>query len=111
MYDYLHIGRAGDLENIKDKKLYRAFEMMPGVLAWLTLILIVVLSFLIPVFVAVFIILFDIYWLTKTLYLSFHLRVSYNRLKQNLKVNWLEKLSQLPVTSYHLSNPGLTFTI
>jgi len=108
MYDYLHIGRARDLENPKDKKLYRAFEIMPGFLAWLTLALIVVLSFLTPVFVAVFIILFDIYWLIKTIYLSFHLRVSYNRLKQNLKINWLDKLKNLSPSLYTIHDTRYT---
>lgn len=104
MNDFLHIGRASDLETTEDKKLYRVLEIMPGFLAWLTLIFIVALSFLAPVFVAVFIIIFDVYWLIKTVYLSFHLRVSYNRLKENLKVNWLEKLeTRKPWTNiYHL---------
>src|SRR3989344_2860089 len=102
MYPYLHIGRAGDLSDTRDRKIYRAFEMMPGVLAWVTLILIIVLSFVTPVFVAVFIILFDVYWFLKTIYLSLHLRVSYKRLRENLKVSWLDQLNKLQVTSYKL---------
>ncbi len=102
MYDYLHLGRATDLTNLKDRRIYRAFEIMPGLLAWLTLFLIIFLSYLVPVWVAIFIILFDVYWLIKTVYLSFHLRISYNKLKQNLKINWLERLNKLPVTSYKL---------
>ena len=95
MYDYLHIGRATDLSNKKDHRLYRALEIMPGFLAWSTLFLVVLLSFLTPFFMAIFIIAFDVYWLIKTVYLSLHLRVSYNKLKQNLKINWLEKLNEL----------------
>ena len=95
MYDYLHIGRATDLSNKKDHRLYRALEIMPGFLAWSTLFLVVLLSFLTPFFMALFIIAFDVYWLIKTVYLSLHLRVSYNKLKQNLKINWLEKLNEL----------------
>lgn len=104
MHDYLHTGRAEELESAKDKKIYRALEIMPGFLAWLTLILVIILSFLAPVFVAVFIILFDVYWLIKTIYLSLHLRISYNHLKENLKINWLEKLETIkPWTNiYHL---------
>jgi cellulose synthase/poly-beta-1,6-N-acetylglucosamine synthase-like glycosyltransferase len=75
--------------------LYRFFEILPGVLSWLTLILLVVLSWLTPVAVAIFIILFDIYWLMKTIYLSFHLRSTYKAMKANLKVDWLKKLEEL----------------
>ncbi|MBI4158234.1 MAG: glycosyltransferase family 2 protein [Candidatus Yanofskybacteria bacterium] len=101
-YKYLHIGRAGDLLNEKDRKLYRFLEILPGLSAWLTLILIVALSFLTPFFMALFIIAFDIYWLLKTVYLSFHLRVAYNRLKINSKINWLERLNSLPTSHFQL---------
>ena len=101
--NYLHIGRADDLERAKDRRIYRTLEIMPGLLAWVTLILMVVLSFKVPVFIAIFIIAFDIYWLIKTVYLSFHLRISYNRLRQNMKVNWLERLNQLSTFNFQLS--------
>ncbi len=70
----------------------RFFEILPGALAWLTLILVVLFSWKLPVVVSVFIILFDIYWLLKTIYLSLHLRAAFSEMKQNLKVDWLEKL-------------------
>lgn len=104
MYDYLHIGKATDLTNKKDHHLYRALEIMPGFLAWLTLFLVVVLSFLTPVFMAIFIIAFDVYWLIKTIYLSLHLRISYRKLKQNLKINWLQRLENLPPSVYEILN-------
>src|SRR3990167_214053 len=72
----------------------RFFEILPGALAWLTLILVVVLSSQAPAFVAVFIILFDIYWLLKSLYLSFHLRSTFREMKKNLGVDWLRKLKE-----------------
>jgi cellulose synthase/poly-beta-1,6-N-acetylglucosamine synthase-like glycosyltransferase len=68
--------------------------MIPGLLAWTTIILMFVLSWLAPFFVAIFIILFDVYWLLKTLYLSFHLRTTFSKTRENLKVNWLNKLIQ-----------------
>src|SRR3989344_8609419 len=103
MDSHLHIGRAGDLENLRDRRVYRTFEILPGFLAWITLITIIILSFLAPVFIAVFIIIFDIYWLIKTIYLSLHLRVSYSKLKENMKVDWLHRLNELPTANYSLS--------
>jgi cellulose synthase/poly-beta-1,6-N-acetylglucosamine synthase-like glycosyltransferase len=102
MEDYLHIGRASELSNSKDRRLYRTLEIMPGFLAWATLFLVVLLSFLVPFWMAIFIIAFDVYWLIKTVYLSLHLRVSYNKLKQNLIVNWIDKLNKLKTTDYKL---------
>ncbi len=73
----------------------RIFEMLPGVLAWSTILLMFLLSWLVPVWVAIFIILFDIYWLLKTVFLSFHLRATFKKMRENLKINWLEKLKSI----------------
>ena len=76
--------------------MYRFFEILPGALAWLTLILMVLLSWQLPTAVAIFIILFDIYWLLKTIYLSLHLRATFSAMKENLKVDWARRLEELP---------------
>ncbi|MBU6500212.1 glycosyltransferase family 2 protein [Patescibacteria group bacterium] len=73
---------------------------MPGALAWTTLILMVFLSWKLPTAVSVFIILFDIYWLLKTIYLSFHLRSTFLQMRKNMKVNWLEKLRRENIGGY-----------
>ncbi len=51
-------------------RLQRFFEVIPGILTWFTLIGMFVFSFLVPLWVAVFIIAFDIYWLYRTVYIS-----------------------------------------
>ncbi|OGN01061.1 MAG: hypothetical protein A3I26_02310 [Candidatus Yanofskybacteria bacterium RIFCSPLOWO2_02_FULL_43_10] len=100
MHDYLHIGRAGELFDKKDRRLYRTLEIAPGFLAWSTLFLVVLLSFWTPFLMAIFIIAFDVYWLIKTAYLSLHLRVSYNKLKKNLTINWIDELNKLKTADY-----------
>lgn len=70
----------------------RFFEIIPGFLAWTTIVLVILLSLLLPAAVAIFIILFDIYWLFKTIYLSFHLRATFKKMRENLNINWLNKL-------------------
>lgn len=75
--------------------MYRLFEIIPGALTWLTLLLMFLLSWLTPAFAAVFIILFDIYWLLKSIYLSLHLRNTFSRVKANLKIDWLKELEAL----------------
>ena len=102
-HKYLHIGRAGDIQDMGDRKLYRFLEILPGLSAWLTLILIVALSFLTPFFMALLILAFDVYWLIKTVYLSLHLRVAYNKLRINTKINWLERLNGLSTFDFRLS--------
>ncbi len=91
-YYYLKVGRASDLEKKWERAVYRALEIFPGALAWATLALVVFLSWLTPVFIAFFIIAFDMYWLLKTMYLSLHLRAAFRQVRENAKVNWFEKL-------------------
>lgn len=70
----------------------RLFEMIPAMLAWGTIAAVVFASWRLPVAAAVFIILFDIYWLFKTIYFSLHLRATFSRMRANMKIDWLEKL-------------------
>ena len=92
MTDYLHVGRASDLADSRDRRFYRFLEILPGFLAWLTLALVVLISFKAPVFATFFIILFDLYWLVKTVYLSVLIRSSFTKMRQNLKVDWPNRL-------------------
>lgn len=97
MYSYLHIGRAGDIADSKDRLRYRLYEVLPGLIAWLTLAIVVVFSFIYPVGITLFIIVFDTYWLIKTIYLTLHLRIAFHRVRKNLNINWREKLEALGV--------------
>lgn len=95
MTEYLHIGHAPDLADPKDRRIFRFFEILPGLLAWLTIAFVIFISFKAPVFATFFIILFDIYWLIKTIYLSVLTRSSFMRMRANLKVNWTERLASV----------------
>ena len=71
MKEYIKIGFARDLKIPKDRRLFRFLEILPGALSWGTLILMIFLSWKRPIWVAFFIIAFDIYWLLKTIFLAF----------------------------------------
>ncbi|HYU64949.1 MAG TPA: hypothetical protein VEK36_01635, partial [Candidatus Paceibacterota bacterium] len=92
MHEYLHLGRANELTNRTDRLLYRALEILPGLLAWLTLAFVFFISLKAPIFAAAFIITFDVYWLIKTVYLSLYMRSSFQHMQKNLRQNWREKL-------------------
>ncbi len=90
-YYYTRIGQADDLKDKKEKIIYRIFEILPAVLAWGTLLGTISISYFVPIVAAIFIISFDTYWFLKTIYLSLHLRSAFNKMRENMKVNWLEK--------------------
>ncbi len=91
---YYGVGRASDLTG-SDRRLYRFFEMVPGLIAWITIIGTIILSRFFPVEAAIFIIIFDIYWLLKTLYLSTYLRQNWKRMKHNIALDWGKMLENL----------------
>jgi len=91
---YLKLSKASDLKSFKERFVYRAFEILPGALAWITLLSVISLSWIKPVWVAIFIITFDVYWVLKTIYFSVHLRASYKQMKKNIEIDWMSKVKQ-----------------
>ncbi|MDP3685315.1 MAG: glycosyltransferase family 2 protein, partial [bacterium] len=75
--------------------LRRVLEIIPGLLVWGTLIGLTILGFTNPLAVAVFLILYDFYWLVRALYVATHLVASYRTLRLMRGVDWLARLRSL----------------
>ncbi len=73
----------------------RMLEIFPGAVTWATLILPIVLSLVLPVWVAYFIIAFDLYWTVKSFRLGYNLIRGYQTLYQAQKVDWNRRLEWL----------------
>lgn len=97
---HLFAGRSSDLEDKKERRLYRFFEVFPGLLIWITFTAVITLSYFKPVWVGIFILAFAFFWLLKSVYLSLHLRSSYKRMQEHEKMNWLEKVKNIPKEEY-----------
>lgn len=72
----------------------RIAEVLPGALVWGVLLLLGVLSWQAPAAVAMFIVLYDLYWFVRIVYLFFHLQHSFWELRRNVKVDWMRKLRE-----------------
>ncbi|MEX0877678.1 MAG: glycosyltransferase family 2 protein [Candidatus Spechtbacterales bacterium] len=99
-YKHLFVGRAADIKDKKERRLYRAFEMIPGFLVWFTFIFVVFLSWRKPLWMSMLIIAFAFFWLLKSVYLAIHTRSAYKIMLRHEKINWIEKLKHLPRESY-----------
>lgn len=73
----------------------KILEILPGALSWLTISSAIILSAKIPIVVAIFIVLFDVYWLLKTIYLYIHLHLTFKLMRQNLKIDWLREVQKI----------------
>ncbi len=89
----LKAGRASDLPAGKERRLYRALEILPGALSWGTLVGAVVVSAWAPVLASYLIIAFDLYWLLKTVNLSLHHYHNWRRMRSNVALDWQAKLA------------------
>jgi len=94
MMDFLKVTKATDLTG-SNYRLYRVFEILPGFLSWATLLVLVAFSYFNPIWVAIFLVIFDVYWLLLVLYLGVHLLASYRSLKKNLKIDWKKECEKL----------------
>lgn len=92
--DYLKVSKATDLTG-RDRRIYRLLEILPGALAWGTIIALLVFSYAQPVGTAIFIILFDVYWLFLVVFLGIHLLVSYRIMRKRLRIDWKEACQSL----------------
>jgi len=92
--NYLKIGKASDLTG-RDYRIYRILEIFPGFLSLATLLILLIFSYFKPVWVAYFIIAFDVYWLLLVIYMAIFLTTSYRKLKKGLKTDWRKKCEQL----------------
>ncbi|MFA6391298.1 MAG: glycosyltransferase family 2 protein [Patescibacteria group bacterium] len=81
---------------LSDYRKYRILEIIPGALTWTTFITAISLSFFQPIWVIYFVIVFDLLWLMRILYLQLYMIISYRRFKKAIKVNWLEECKKNP---------------
>lgn len=72
----------------------RLFEIIPGFLTWATLLILLLLAFVKPLWVAIFVITFDIYWVIRITYLTTLLLFAYRRLEREKGIDWIGRCRQ-----------------
>ena len=84
----------------------RILEIIPGFLVWGTLLGIVALSLVQPLWAIYFIIAFDLYWLFRISYMLIYLLTSWNRFRHDVQVDWFSRAKEVPEKNwqeyYHL---------
>jgi cellulose synthase/poly-beta-1,6-N-acetylglucosamine synthase-like glycosyltransferase len=83
-------------------KYTRLFEILPGLLAWLLILLPVILAIISPASFAVYMTFFVSFWLVKTFFMSYRLILGYSKYKKARKTDWLKKLDETtPKDAWH----------
>jgi len=92
---------------LKKTKIIRFLEIVPGAIIWIAFILPVFLSFIIPAAVATYVIIFDLYWLYKSIVMGYHLITGYRLMKHDIKIDWIEKCRNLESDPINLKWTGI----
>jgi len=67
------------------------WRILPGFLSWGTLIGLTALAFIVPFWIGIFIIVYDLYALIRAAYMSVHLVYAYRRLKRERGIDWIAR--------------------
>ncbi len=74
----------------KSSRRYRLYEMIPGLVAWLTITFPIWGSFLVPQLLAYFVVAFLLYWLYQSIKNVTLALIGYFKIKSHLETNWHE---------------------
>jgi len=85
------------------RRIQRVLETVPGGLTWTVILGMFLSSWLFPVGAAVFVIVFDIYWIFLTMYVAFFSTVSYRSLRRGMRINWWERMVRVRDGKTYLS--------
>jgi hypothetical protein len=79
----------------RHRLLQRLLEMVPGFISWVIIVAPIWLSFSFPWLVAYFVLSFDFYWLSRTLWFGGTVVIAYRRIRGVLAVDWAQRLVAL----------------
>ncbi len=77
-------------------KIDRLWEIIPGMSFWTVFFGAILLSYFQPMWAAIFIVCFDLYWVLKACNVAIHLIASYRRFRVYVTLDWLEFVELLP---------------
>lgn len=88
----------------KERRVQRILEVIPGILTWATLFGMVFFSFVLPIWVSIFIIMFDIYWIYRTIFITFYSILAYGKLREGKKIDWWERCQNISDPQQYLES-------
>ncbi len=89
---------------INPVKQYRLLEMIPGISIWVSLIGLIVASFLVPTWVIAFVLAYSVYWFLRVVYFVIFIMIGWRRYRHTIAQDWTAKVRAIPGHErlYHL---------
>ncbi len=79
----------------KERRVQRSLEIIPAILTWSTLIGMIVFSFMTPMWMAVLIIAFDVYWIHRTIFIAYYSVKAFKKLKRGSSIDWFDRCTKI----------------
>lgn len=79
----------------QERKAQRYLEVIPALLTWFTLLGMIIFSFFVPMWMAIFIIAFDIYWIHRTIFITYYSVKAYKKLQNGKKIDWFDRCTKV----------------
>lgn len=79
----------------KEHRVQRVLEMVHGSLTWGTFFAMFIFSYFLPLWAAIFIILFEIYWVFRIIFISVYYIKAYVQLREGKKTDWWERCQNI----------------
>jgi hypothetical protein len=79
----------------KERRVQRFFELIPGTMTWTTLLGMLILSYFLPIWAAIFVVVFDIYWIHKALYISLFSVAGNYDVNEGKRINWWDRCENI----------------
>lgn len=81
---------------VSDRTAYRWLEALPGLAVWSTFAIATIVSLVAPMWAIVFILLFDVYWIIRVLYVMSYLIMAYRKYRREVVIDWHQRVMTLP---------------
>lgn len=82
-------------KDLREHRIQRTLEMVHGSLTWGTFAAMFVFSFFLPLWAAIFIIAFEVYWVFRIIFISSYYIKAYFQLREGKRTDWWEKCQNI----------------
>lgn len=89
------LARFPSFIRLTDRVKYRWLEAGPGLFVWGTFLLAIVVSFIAPLWAIAFIVVFDVYWIIRVLYVMSYLILAYRKYRREVLIDWFAKVEKI----------------
>lgn len=80
---------------MKNNKIYRFLEMIPGTMMWGAFLFALIISFIKPFWVIIFIIIYDLFWVYRVMYFVFYMIVAWFKYRSSVRRDWLGEVKEI----------------